>query len=59
MMRLSLLSEGLLFVKENWKITGEGGVKTCKRPADLNIAPVKPQGRHVDLRQPAKTVIPS
>ena len=37
MMRLSLLSEGLLFVKEDWKITGEDGVKMCQPATDLGI----------------------
>ena len=41
MMRLSLLSEGMLYTDEKWKITGEDGVKTCQPPNHFNIKPIK------------------
>ena len=38
MIQISMMSEGLLFVEDKWKITGEGGIKTCEPPAELNVA---------------------
>ena len=38
-MKMSLISEGTLYVANDWVITGQDGIKTCEPPTALNIEP--------------------